>query len=62
MPATNVEFWTRKFEGNLVRDKRNVAELKKLGWHCVCVWECETKDDRKLAAILKRRIVVRKPR
>ncbi|MGM4998257.1 very short patch repair endonuclease [Tardiphaga sp. 538_B7_N1_4] len=60
-PATNVEFWARKFEGNVVRDKRNAADLKKLGWHCVYVWECETKDDRKLATILKRRVVVRKP-
>jgi DNA mismatch endonuclease (patch repair protein) len=59
-PATNTEFWKQKFERNVVRDRRNAAELKKLGWHCTTVWECETKDDRKLEALLKRRVLVRK--
>jgi len=60
--VTNAEFWKRKFERNVARDKRNAAELKKLGWHCVTVWECETKDVQKLRAILKRKVYVRKPK
>ncbi|QND70391.1 very short patch repair endonuclease [Tardiphaga robiniae] len=61
-PVTNAEFWKQKFERNVARDKRNAAELKKLGWHCVTVWECVTKDDQKLRAILKRKVYVRKPK
>jgi DNA mismatch endonuclease (patch repair protein) len=60
--VTNAEFWKQKFERNVARDKRNAAELKELGWHAVTVWECETKDERKLRTILKRKVCVRKPK
>src|SRR5262245_8205561 len=47
-PATNQEYWTRKREGNVVRDRRNVAALRRLGWEVLIVWECQTKDFVKL--------------
>jgi DNA mismatch endonuclease (patch repair protein) len=43
-PATHQEFWEKKFAGNVERDKREVAELKKSGWRVLIVWECEVKD------------------
>jgi DNA mismatch endonuclease (patch repair protein) len=43
-PATNAEFWQRKRESNLNRDRRNLELLKKGGWKVLIVWECETKD------------------
>ena len=43
-PASNVEYWTAKFERNVHRDARNAAELRSLGWRCVRIWECEAKD------------------
>lgn len=58
-PATNVDYWTAKFDRNVRRDARNVAELRKLGWRCVRIWECETKDSRKLAGILWRKVVAK---
>jgi len=44
IPTTNVEFWKTKIEGNVERDKRNVEELKKLGWSVVTVWQCEIQN------------------
>ena len=41
MPSTNQEFWKEKFKRNVDRDKREQAELKKLGWNVIVVWECE---------------------
>ena len=43
-PATNVDYWQTKFERNVTRDARNQAELEKMGWRVVIVWECELKD------------------
>lgn len=43
-PATNVDYWQTKFERNVARDARNQAELEKMGWRVVIVWECELKD------------------
>jgi DNA mismatch endonuclease (patch repair protein) len=40
-PSSNAEFWQQKFEANIVRDKRNVAELQALGWSVHILWECE---------------------
>ena len=43
-PKTRVRFWEGKFEGNVVRDRRNETALLELGWRVMVVWECETKD------------------
>lgn len=43
-PKTRAEFWQKKFEENVERDRRNVAALRKEGWRVLCVWECETRD------------------
>ena len=43
LPSTNEEFWKMKLTGNLERDKRNIKELKKLGWRILVIWECEVK-------------------
>ena len=40
LPATNRKFWRKKIEDNRKRDRRNIAELKKAGWHVLVVWEC----------------------
>lgn len=43
MPATRVDFWGPKLEGNRRRDARVVRELRRLGWRTLIVWECRTK-------------------
>jgi DNA mismatch endonuclease (patch repair protein) len=40
-PKSRVAFWNAKFAANVARDRRNVRELKRLGWHVVNVWECQ---------------------
>ncbi len=47
-PATNIDFWGRKLDRNLMRDKEAREELEKLGWIVLIVWQCELKDAPKL--------------
>jgi G:T-mismatch repair DNA endonuclease (very short patch repair protein) len=37
--------------GNAARDKRHQVALKKLGWRCAVVWECEAEDLQRLERI-----------
>lgn len=43
-PTSNVEFWNRKIQGNMDRDKQVISDLKKLGWKVLTVWDCELKN------------------
>ncbi len=47
-PATRKDFWHLKITGNRVRDERQVAELRALGWRIGCVWECAIKGRNRL--------------
>lgn len=42
-PKSNSDFWNKKLDGNIARDKLNKCELERLGWKVLIVWECETK-------------------
>ena len=52
-PATNVDFWRTKREGNVARDKKNLRKLRKDGWKVLVVWECWTRDIPKLETRLR---------
>ena len=39
-PSSNGEFWAAKFNQNVLRDARNIADLRSLGWRVAVVWEC----------------------
>ena len=41
-PKTNIEFWIRKFETNVLRDQRARVRLEAMGWRVAIIWECET--------------------
>jgi DNA mismatch endonuclease (patch repair protein) len=47
-PATNRDFWATKRRSNADRDKRNRKALKAAGWKVFEVWECATRDEKKL--------------
>ena len=47
-PATNAKFWKTKREGNVARDKRNLRRLRKDGWKILVIWECQTRNTKKL--------------
>lgn len=42
-PATNPDYWKRKIEHNVQRDRIVHSQLKDLGWNVIVVWECELK-------------------
>ncbi|RHU25230.1 MULTISPECIES: very short patch repair endonuclease [Parabacteroides] len=43
IPKSNTEFWTKKINRNIERDKKVRKELIKMGWYCITIWECELK-------------------
>jgi DNA mismatch endonuclease (patch repair protein) len=55
-PATNVDYWERKLDRTLARDRENQRLLKEMGWKVIVVWECETK--KKALPILRERLLV----
>ena len=51
-PSTHTEFWDKKLDENIKRDRKNLTALENAGWSVRVVWECQTKNVEKLAAIL----------
>lgn len=43
MPSSNREYWSKKINGNVERDKSNAVQLSELGWRIITVWECQLK-------------------
>jgi DNA mismatch endonuclease (patch repair protein) len=41
IPKSRTEYWRPKLRGNVRRDRRNLAMLRKLGWSVLLLWECE---------------------
>jgi DNA mismatch endonuclease (patch repair protein) len=54
VPATRAEFWAAKRGGNVARDRRNRAELGRLGWRVVVVWECEVRTEAAAQAVVQK--------
>lgn len=44
LPSTRTEFWENKINTNIERDKRNIEELERQGWHVIVIWECNLKS------------------
>lgn len=49
VPATRTEFWLNKIAANVVRDKRNIAQLQAEGWRVLVIWECALRGRGKLS-------------
>ena len=47
IPKTNREFWVAKIRRNKERDKEEQRRLAEMGWHCITVWECELKPQKR---------------
>ena len=43
VPKSNVDFWEKKFQDNILRDSIVKAELQERGIKCLIVWECTIK-------------------
>jgi DNA mismatch endonuclease (patch repair protein) len=44
LPKSNLSYWAPKLEGNVTRDRRNIAALKKAGWEVLVIWQCELRN------------------
>jgi len=60
VPKSRIEFWTRKFQQNIDRDKRVSRELRARGWKVLTVWECQTFDTGALDRRLRRLLAIRR--
>lgn len=54
LPKRNREFWAEKFEANRKRDRRKIAELERLGYTVLVVWQCELEVEAELRERLER--------
>jgi len=43
-PTANQQFWLRKFDANVRRDRRKARALRALGYRVFTVWECQVKS------------------
>ena len=47
-PKTRTEFWLKKLESNVARDRQVETQLAELDWLVITVWECELRTPEKL--------------
>jgi DNA mismatch endonuclease (patch repair protein) len=43
-PQTRQEFWLKKFELNVERDRAACQSLLRSGWRVAVIWECATRS------------------
>jgi DNA mismatch endonuclease (patch repair protein) len=48
-PVTNGTYWRKKIERNQKRDRRVTRILRRRGWRVLVIWECQTRDQARLA-------------
>jgi len=52
-PRSRLDFWAPKLEANRKRDQEVGRQLAELGWGALVIWECELRDEKKLAATIR---------
>ena len=52
-PKSRLDYWLPKLARNVARDREARAALEALGWRCIVIWECETKDAVRLQTSLR---------
>lgn len=52
-PASNQDFWLKKFDDNVRRDTDAIRKLKKAGWRVLVIWECQM-TEKLLEALFKK--------
>lgn len=46
-PENNAEFWRKKIEANISRDKLKKTQLEEMGWTVLVIWECELRPNKR---------------
>jgi DNA mismatch endonuclease (patch repair protein) len=54
LPRSNLSYWAPKIARNKERDRANTRALRAIGWNVLVIWQCETRDQRKLLVRLRR--------
>ena len=44
LPKTRTEWWLQKIKETQNRDQKAEAELERLGWKVIVIWDCELKN------------------
>jgi DNA mismatch endonuclease (patch repair protein) len=52
-PATRIEFWNKKLDRNIERDRQTLESLQAHGWGVLIIWQCELRDMVNLEAKLR---------
>ena len=52
-PKSNQDYWIPKLDRNQQRDRQVRSQLRRLGWKSLVIWECQTKNPKKLANRIK---------
>lgn len=55
-PATNREYWQKKFSSNHRRDRRVRRQLNRDGWTVLVVWECQLKSGLTAERVIRRAV------
>lgn len=57
LPKSRLAFWTKKMGQNRKRDDESVRTLRRQGWRVLTIWQCQTKDEKRLRSKLMRFLV-----
>lgn len=41
LPSTNIEFWKKKIDSNILRDKKEHVQLCSMGYRVIVIWQCQ---------------------
>ena len=48
-PKSNKSYWSPKLQRNVARDQEHLLKLRRDGWKVLVVWDCQTRDEEKIA-------------
>jgi DNA mismatch endonuclease (patch repair protein) len=54
LPKTNTAYWHPKLTRNVERDAASIRALRSTKWRSLVIWECETKDEARVAKKIER--------
>ncbi len=49
MPTSSVDYWDKKIDRNVIRDRKRRAELAKISWKALRIWEHELSNPGRVA-------------
>ena len=53
VPQSRLSYWGPKLERTRARDTLHRAHLRKLGWRCLVLWECQLSNERRVIQVLE---------